>query len=298
MHQLKINLLKKKILFIINPISGGLNKTIFPSLIGKHLDLNIFDAQIIYSEYHGHAQTLASEALADNFDIVVAVGGDGTINEVASALESSGKIMGIIPCGSGNGLARTLKIPLKNILAVKRLNNLKTTKIDVGVVNNRKFFNMAGMGFDAHISALFANSQKRGFSGYFKSTIKEIKSYKPQEYVIEIDGKPRKEKAFMVSIANSSQYGNNAHVSPFATINDGKLDLCIIKPFPIYSFPKLVYRMFSRTSNLSRFVEIIQGNHFQIKRVKSGPVHLDGEPTYMGEDLSVTIKHLALELVI
>lgn len=298
LHQTKINLLKKKILFIINPISGGLNKTLFPSLIGKYLNLNIFDVQIIYSEYHGHAKQLAMQGLSQYFEIVVAVGGDGTINEVASVLESSGKIMGIIPCGSGNGLARTLKIPLSSISAIKRLNQLNTVKIDVGVINNKKFFNMAGMGFDAHISALFADSEKRGFSGYFKSTLKEIRKYKPQDYQIEIDGKVIYENAFMLSIANSSQYGNNAHVSPFATINDGKLDLCIIKPFPIYSFPKLVYRMFSKTSNLSRFVKITQGNQFKIKRLKAGPIHLDGEPLVMDEILDVSIKHLALELVI
>lgn len=298
MPKIKINLLKKKILFIINPISGGLNKTLFPSLIGKYLDLNLFDVQIIYSEYHGHAKQIATQGLIDNFEVVVAVGGDGTINEVASVLESSGKIMGIIPCGSGNGLARTLKIPLKSSSAIKRLNQLKTAKIDVGVINNRKFFNMAGMGFDAHISALFAQSQTRGFRGYFKSIIKEIKNYKPQEYQIEVNGELIKEQAFMLSIANSSQYGNNAHVSPFATINDGKLDLCIIKPFPIYSFPKLVYRMFSKTSNLSRFVKIIQGNQFKIKRVCKGPIHLDGEPLVMEENLEISIKHLALELVI
>ena len=298
MRKTKINLLKKKILFIINPISGGLNKTLFPKLIGKYLNLNIFDVQIIYSEYHGHAKEIALQGLENNFEIIVAVGGDGTINEIASVLESSGKIMGIIPCGSGNGLARTLKIPLKNIPAIKKLNQLNTTKIDVGVINNRKFFNMAGIGFDAHISAIFAESKTRGFSGYLKSTAKEIRNYNSQKYHIEVNGELINEQAFMLSIANSSQYGNNAHISPFATMNDGKLDLCIIKPFPIYSFPKLVYRMFAKTSNLSRFVKIIQGSNFRIKREKPAPIHLDGEPLIMDEVLDISIKHLALELVI
>lgn len=291
--------MKKKILFIVNPISGGLNKTFIPSLIDKNLNHQIFDAQIIFSEYIGHAKKLARNAVSSEFEIIVAVGGDGTINEVASEIESSGKIMGIIPCGSGNGLARTLKIPLNNAKAIANLNHLKTRKIDVGVLNEKKkFFNMAGMGFDAHISALFAGQKKRGFSGYIKSTFKEIANYKPEEYLISIDGKAYKREAFMLSIANSSQYGNNAHVSPTALVDDGLIDLCIIKPFSLRIFPSLVYHLFMKTADKSKYVEIIKGKHILIQRSKDGPVHLDGEPFDLGEQLLIEVKHLALELVI
>lgn len=290
---------KKKILFIINPISGGFNKTFIPSLIDENLNHQIFDAQIIFSEYIGHAKKLAKNAVASEFEIIVAVGGDGTINEVASEIESSGKIMGIIPCGSGNGLARTLKIPLNNAKAIANLNHLKTTKIDVGVFNQKKkFFNMAGMGFDAHISALFASQKKRGFRGYIKSTIKEIANYKPEVYLITVDGKEHKREAFMLSIANSSQYGNNAHVSPTALVDDGFLDLCIIKPFSLAVFPSLAYHMFKKTVDKSKYVEIIKGKQITIQRTKDGPVHVDGEPFVLGEQLSIAVKHLALELII
>nr|MBC7613013.1 diacylglycerol kinase family lipid kinase [Pseudopedobacter sp.] len=290
--------MKKKILFIVNPISGGLNKAFFPNLIDKYLDHEIFEAEIIYSGYIGHARKLAEDSLKNQFDIVVAVGGDGTINEVASVIESSGKLMGIIPCGSGNGLARTLKIPLKNSDAIERLNGLKIIQIDTGILNDKKFFNMAGLGFDAHISSLFAKDKKRGFGGYVKTTLNEISKYKPDDYQIEVDGQLFKQECFMLSIANSSQYGNNAHVSPTASVQDGLLDVCLIKPFPMYIFPSLGYRMFSKSADGSKFVRIVKGKEILIKRLKAGPVHLDGEPQQMGEVISVGIKHLSLNLII
>lgn len=291
--------MKKKILFIVNPISGGFNKTFIPSLIDQYLNHQVLDAQIVFSEYIGHAKKLARNAVTSDYEIIVAVGGDGTINEVASEMESSGKIMGIIPCGSGNGLARTLKISLNNPKAIANLNHLNTTKIDVGVLNEKKrFFNMAGMGFDAHISALFASEKKRGFAGYIKSTFKEIANYKSEEYLITIDGVVYKREAFMLSIANSSQYGNNAHISPSALVSDGFLDICIIKPFPLTGFPKLVYHMFNKTADVSKYVEIIKGKSIQVERTKDGPIHLDGEPFVMGQQINIDIKHLALELVI
>jgi diacylglycerol kinase (ATP) len=290
--------LKKKIFFIINPISGGLNKSFIPSLIDKWLDHHQFEAEIVFSEYHGHAQKLAENAVDSSFDVIVAIGGDGTINEVASAVESSGKIMAIVPCGSGNGLARTLKIPLSHAKAIKRINSLNTTKIDVGLFNDKKFFNMAGMGFDAHISKLFAEEKKRGFVGYIKSTLKEIVNYKPENYIIEVEGKCIKREAFMLSVANSSQYGNNAHVSPEASVKDNLLDVCVIKPFPMWIFPALGYRMFMKSAHFSNYVEILRGNKIIIRRLKSGPIHLDGEPLMMGEILNISIKHLALELIV
>ena len=290
--------MKQKILFIVNPISGGLNKAFFPNLIDKYLDHKIFEAEIIYSEYIGHARKLAENSLKNQFDIVVAVGGDGTINEVASVMESSGKLMGIIPCGSGNGLARTLKIPLKNSDAIERLNGLKIIQIDTGILNGKKFFNMAGLGFDAHISSLFAKDKKRGFSGYIKTTLNEISKYKPDNYQIEVDGQLLKQECFMLSIANSSQYGNNAHVSPTASVQDGLLDVCLIKPFPMYIFPSLGYRMFSKSADGSKFVRIVKGKEILIKRSKAGPVHLDGEPQQMGEEISIGVKHLSLNLIV
>ena len=285
-------MLKKTILFIINPISGGKSKLNFPSLVEKYLDATIFSPSFIFTTGAGHAGKLALEN--PDTDIIVAVGGDGTINEVASVLESSGQIMGIIPCGSGNGLARSIGLPLRDIDAIKRLNHLRTIRIDSGSLNGRKFFNMAGVGFDAHISHQFSTHIKRGLGGYIQTTFREINAYLPQNYTLTLDGKICTRKAFMISIANSSQYGNNAHISPFASVKDGLLDICIIKPFPLYFFPVMVYRMFSRTAHLSRYVEIIRAANILIKREKADLVHVDGEPVLMDSELNIKIKPLSL----
>jgi len=297
-HHFKNTLLRIKILFIINPISGGLNKTFIPSLIDQYLDHQKFDADIIYSEYHGHAAEIANKAIISGVEIIAAVGGDGTINEIASEVSSLGKIMAIIPCGSGNGLARTLKIPLSHAKAIARINAFNTVKVDVGTFNGKKFFNMAGMGFDAHISFLFAKSTGRGLMGYVKSIFREIANYKADHYIIEIDGKKIEREAFMLSIANSSQYGNNAHISPEASLMDGLLDVCVIKPFPLWKFPVLGFRMFAKSTPYSKYVEIFKGKYIVIQRKKEGPIHLDGEPFMMEAKLTIEVAHLALELIV
>lgn len=290
--------MKKKIVFIVNPISGGRNKIFIPPLIDKYLDHSKFNANIVFSEKVGHAFILAKEALAQNADIVTSVGGDGTINEVATALVLSGKTMGIIPCGSGNGLARTLKIPLNHVKAIQRINKLDTILIDSGVLNGKKFFNMAGLGFDAYISALFAKDKTRGLKGYIKSIFSEILKYKPENYRLEIDGKIIEEKAFMVSIANSSQFGNNVHISPTALVNDGLFDICLIKRFPIYNFPNLGLRMLLKTIQHSKHVTIIKAKQLKIMREKAGHVHLDGEPMFMPSEINVRINPLSLKLIV
>ena len=289
-------MLKKNISFLINPISGGKNKSDFPDLAYKYLDHDKFQANYQFTEKPGHAFEIAKELIKNNTDIVVAVGGDGTINEVASALNGSVKALGIVPYGSGNGLARSLGIPLKDTDAIRKLNNLEFNAIDAGNLNQRPFFNMAGLGFDAHISALFASQIKRGMGGYVKTTIAEVSSYLPQKYHLTIDGVDYEREAFMISIANSSQFGNNAHISPFASLKDGLLDVCIIKPFPLYQFPVLGYRMFSKSTHRSKYVEIIKGKEIRIVREFAGAVHVDGEPCEMGQELNIGISPLSLSV--
>lgn len=297
---MQINLnksLKKKILFLINPISGGKSKLKFPDMVSKYLDIKKFHPNYVFTENRGHAFEIATEMLRTDTDILVAVGGDGTINEIASVLEGTDKLMGIIPYGSGNGLARSLGIPLRDKDAVCRLNNLHKSVIDSGVINGRKFFNMAGIGFDAHISALFAKNVKRGLGGYVRTTLTEISNYNHQNYHIEIDGKIYDREAFMISIANSSQFGNNAHIAPFASLMDGLLDICIVKPFPLYHFPVMGYRMFNKSTDRSKYIEIIKGREIRILREVSAAVHLDGEPIQMGTELNIGVKALTLNIL-
>ncbi len=249
--------MKRKILFVINPISGGRAKYNFPEKIDKYLDKTKFEYECVFTEYHGHGSVLAAEAIKNGADILVAVGGDGTINEVASEVDGTDKLMGIIPFGSGNGLARSLGIPVGDVQAIRRINNFHVSKIDTGTFNGKKFFNMAGVGFDAQISSRFAENIKRGLINYIKIVFSEVSNYDCQDYHLTIDGKEYEFKAFMISIANSSQYGNNAHISPFASLEDGLLDICIVKPFPLYIFPALALRMFRKNSHKSNYLELI-----------------------------------------
>jgi diacylglycerol kinase (ATP) len=288
--------LKKTALFIINPVSGGKKKDGVPDLIEKTLDKAVFEYSIVYSDGVKHAYVIAKEAVG-NFDLIVAVGGDGTVNEIASAITGSPTVMGILPYGSGNGLARFLGIPMDTAAAIKNLNGWHVEAIDAATANGEWFFNMAGMGFDAHISEVFSHREKRGFGTYIISTLQEIFNYKPHTYYIGIDGAEYEREAFMLSFANSSQYGNNAHVSPMASVQDGLLDVCIIKPFPLWRFPEMGIRMFTKTADGSKYVEIIKGKHIQVRRNEPGPMHLDGEPRIAGANVEISVAPASLNIL-
>jgi YegS/Rv2252/BmrU family lipid kinase len=288
--------LKRKALFIINPISGGKKKDGVPELIEKYLDDSTYKAFIVFSDGVAHARQIAKEAV-NKFDLVVAVGGDGTINEVASSIVNTGMPLGIIPFGSGNGLSRFLDIPMNAEKAVKNLTTGHSETIDSATLNGRPFFNMAGMGFDAHIAEVFAHTKKRGFFTYFKSSLQEVAKYKAQTYTIDIDGKVYEREAFMLSFANSSQFGNNAHISPHASVQDGLIDVCITKPFPLWLFPVLGVRMATATTDKTKYVEIIRGKHINVKRDNPGPIHLDGEPRILGTDININIVPNSLKVI-
>jgi diacylglycerol kinase (ATP) len=289
--------LKRKALFIINPVSGGKKKDGVPGLIKKYLDTNTFDYDTAFSAGVAHAREIARDA-AGKYEIIAAVGGDGTVNEVASAIAGTDTVLGIIPFGSGNGLSRFLNIPMHAEGAFADFNKTRIISIDAAKLNGQWFFNMAGMGFDAHISHVFAHGEKRGFFTYFKSSLQEISKYRSQHYQLDIDGVNYDREAFMLSFANSSQYGNNAHVSPHASVQDGLLDVCIIKQFPLWRFPEMGLRMFTKTAEGSKYVEIIKAKHISVKRECEGPIHLDGEPQIAGADFKIDIVPGALKVIV
>lgn len=289
--------MKRKALFIINPISGGKKKDGVPELIKDTIDAGVMEPVIAFSDGVAHARVIASEAVG-KFDTVVAVGGDGTVNEVASAIVDTDTSLGIVPFGSGNGLSRFLGIPMDPKSAIKNLAFGRVETIDSARINGQAFFNMAGMGFDAHISEIFSHGKKRGFISYIKSSIKEVVGYQPQNYHIDIDGKKYDYKAFMLSIANSSQYGNNVHISPKASLQDGLLDVCVIKPFPLWRFPEMSIRMLIKATESSKYVEIIRGKQILIKREHTGPIHLDGEPQVAGTGIDINILPNSLKVIV
>lgn len=288
---------RKKILFVVNPISGGKRKTAFNKQVLEVLNLDFFDPTFQLTSHSNHAYELACNAVNEGYDAVIAVGGDGTINEIGSALLDTGIPLGIIPEGSGNGLALCLGIPTNESAAIRRINRFETMDIDSGVINGNNFFSVSGMGFDATVSFNFAEENIRGPIGYLRSMINVLSKYKPSKYEITVDGKTVEREAFMVSIANSPQFGNNAYIAPEASVNDGLLDVCIVNKFPIYILPKLIFHLFNRSANQSEYVEILPGKKIHIKREQVGPVHIDGEPVNMDKEIDVFVKPNSLKII-
>ena len=288
---------QKKILFVINPISGGKKKTAFNKKVLEVLDMNKFKPTFQHTSRPNHAYELGKMAIEEGYDAVVAVGGDGTINELGAALVGTSIPMGIIPEGSGNGLALYLGIPMNETAAINRLNRFETVEVDCGLINDKPFFNIAGLGFDASVSDRFANDSIRGPIGYLRSAINVISNYKPCKYQLTIDGEVIEREAFMISVANSPQYGNNAYIAPNASVNDGVLDVCIVHKFPLYILPMMVFHLFNRSADQSDYVEIIPGKNIQIKRKDDGPLHVDGEPFAMQGDLVIQVKPKALKII-
>lgn len=276
-----------KTLVIINPVSGTNSKKDFPALLKKYIDSGKHDLTIQFTKYAGHATQITKEAITQAFDNVIAVGGDGTINEIARALLHTSVNLGIIPSGSGNGLARHFKIPLKTIEAIKALNHSKVEVSDSGSLNGHPFFCTAGIGFDAHIGQKFSEAGTRGFSTYVKTILKEFVNYQPEIYQIITAETKIREQAFLITFANTNQYGNNAFIAPKANTSDGLLDICILKPFPLYKAPQIGVKLFSGSIHQSRYMKTIQSANLKINRIQAGAAHVDGEPIKLGEILEV-----------
>ena len=289
---------KQIISFIINPISGTRKKDSWPEMIYRNMDTSRFDVRIFFTERAGHASELAHQQIEEGIRYIVAAGGDGTVNEVARAVRDTPAAMGIIPCGSGNGLARHLHIPLKLADALKHINYASVVSIDYGVVNDNPFFCTFGVGFDAHVSQSFAMSKKRGFWTYVFSIVRELFKYRSRKYKLKIDGNKLKAKAFTVTIANASQFGNNAYISPHADIADGNLDVCIISPFPRFKVAFLACRLLRKSIHKSRYYRMIRGKKIMIKRKHEGEAHLDGDPYMMGKKLKIKIVPQGLKVLV
>lgn len=287
---------KTNILFIVNPISGVGKQRQIASLLKKYLDLEKYKFEIVFTEYSEHAISLSKNAIGQ-FDMVVAVGGDGTINEVAKSLTNSSVVMGILPVGSGNGLARHLKIPLQLKNSIKKLNEAKIQTIDTANINGKCFVNVAGIGFDAHVAHLYANTKKRGAIPYVKLVTTEFRKYQPVDYKVFIDDKPYHFSAFLISFANSSQFGNNAYISPKALINDGLIDVCMLSKFPIVKSGGLGVKLLNKKIDKSKYMNIVQGKKICIKTEGEIKAHIDGEPIILPNELNVIVNPLSLKII-
>jgi YegS/Rv2252/BmrU family lipid kinase len=268
----------KKVAFIMNPISGTISKAGIPQLIENKLDKNLFDYEIRETERAGHATEIAAELAEKGVDLVMAVGGDGTVNEVGRALINTETAMGIIPCGSGNGLARHLCLPMDMQGALDIINAGQTDRFDYGIINGHPFFCTCGMGFDAFVSLKFAESGKRGLTTYVENVLKEGLNYEADTYTVETDTGIHRHKAFLIACANAAQYGNNAYIAPGASMQDGLMDVSIIEPFPLIESGAIAYQMVHKTIYQNERCHSFKCRSITIQREKPGVIHYDGDP--------------------
>lgn len=280
----------EKLLVVLNPIAGARKKINLEEKLREWLG-SFFDIQFQYWESADFdiTQAVKERILNEHFDYVVAAGGDGTVNRTARALVNTNAVFSILPLGSGNGLARHFKIPMNLEKAAKVILNGKTVKMDSCLINNENFFCTAGTGFDAHIGHLFATAGKRGFKTYTKIVTSEFKSYKSSTYTITIDGKTIERKAFLITVANANQYGNNVFVAPEADTSDGLMNVVILKPFSLIHAPALAGRLFFKNFHKAFKTENFTGKEVRIIREKEAPVHYDGEPAILGSELIFNI---------
>ena len=292
----------KNIAFIINPISGAKEtqnaKRKLPKLIMQTLDMEQWLPNIVFTEYAGHATELAHQYARMGFDAVVAVGGDGTVNEVARGLKDTKTALGILPMGSGNGFARHLNIPIRPQKALEMINHSEPINVDYGLANGRLFVSTCGTGFDAVVADNFAGSNKRGFMTYLQNTLKVAFSYQPQTYHIVGDGLDVTHKAFLITFANANQWGYEAMIAPKASVQDGKMDIMLMSSHAILGSASLALRLFTGSIDNSYFMDTIRAKEITLEREEVAPFHIDGDPVEMEKDIHITIVSDGLKVLV
>lgn len=292
----------KNIAFIINPISGAKEtqnaKRKLPKLIMQTLDMEQWLPNIVFTEYAGHATELAHQYARMGFDAVVAVGGDGTVNEVARGLKDTKTALGILPMGSGNGFARHLNIPIRPQKALEMINHSEPINVDYGLANGRLFVSTCGTGFDAVVADNFAGSNKRGFMTYLQNTLKVAFSYQPQTYHIVGDGLDVTHKAFLITFANANQWGYEAMIAPKASVQDGKMDIMLMSSHAILGSASLALRLFTGSIENSYFMDTIRAKEITLEREAVAPFHIDGDPVEMDKDIHIKIVADGLKVLV
>lgn len=284
----------KYVHFIINPNSGIKSKLSLIDLIEAEMG-DGYKVRTTLTLRPEHATEIAQEAIEKGADAVVAVGGDGSVNEVGKALIGTDVALGVIPIGSGNGFARHLKIPLQEKEAIHTIKAMRTQKIDTATINGEPFLATAGLGFDARVGWNFANHGKRGFLSYIQVTTNAFFKFKPETHHLIIDGEEIVTKAFLINFANAGQYGNNAWISPSASISDGMLNVCILDSFPMQFAPEILIKLFNKTIENSKYYHFLKGKEIIVRNPEI--YHMDGEPKAAGADLLIKVAPKSLNVI-
>ena len=288
----------KNIAFIVNPVSGPKTKNRITKLIRELLNKELFSPTVVTTEYAGHATQLAQQFALEGYYAVIAVGGDGTINEVGKGLCGTNTALGIIPNGSGNGFARHLEISTRMNRAVEMLNNSEVISVDYCTVNDIPFFSTFGVGFDALVAQDFSNTS-RGLKGYIESILKDIFQYKPEQYHLQGEGIDLTTSAFLINFANASQWGYDACIAPKASLQDGWMDVAIVSEFPLIKAPELAWQLFTKSIDENHYMHTIRAKEIVLEREnESSPVHIDGTPTQMAKDLHIKIVEDGLKVLV
>ena len=283
-----------KTLFLVNARSGAKRGYDVSELIREIRN----DAEIVACQRKEDLDGIIDQAERDGFSCVYAVGGDGTVHEIAKRMIGRTMALGVLPTGSGNGFARHIGLPVEPRASLLSCAAGRVTMIDTAAVNGNPFLGVMGVGFDAFIADRFAASHVRGMQTYVREGILGFAGYTPEEYDIEIDGAATHRRAFVVAVANSSQYGNNARIAPLASLQDGLLDVTIVHDATLLTAPLMLARLFSGTLHQSNSVTTAQGARVTIRRPSPGPAHLDGEPVTLPEVLDVQVNRGSLRLLV
>jgi YegS/Rv2252/BmrU family lipid kinase len=289
----------KKVLFIINKHAGTGYRSALEGRILNRCEQFDIEPTIQFTERRNHATELAKEATESrNYEVIFAVGGDGTVNEVAQGIVGTTQVMGILPKGSGNGLARHLGIPMSLKKSVDLIGSSSIIEMDSFLVNGKLSLNVSGIGFDGHVASLFGKDGNRGLVGYGTLVIKEFMNYNEFDIHAEIDHKEYDRRAFIIALANSSQFGNNARVAPHASVCDGLLDICFVKKVPLIQSPAFAQKMFSGKIDKSSFVEILKAKSIKINFNNPMAFHIDGEPMEPAKNFEIKIQPSSLKMVV
>lgn len=280
-----------RLMLIINPISGTGTKKGVAGMVEQRFSALGFDVDVRITGGRGDATRLAREAVDNGYNGVLACGGDGTVNETATALCGSSTALGILPAGSGNGLARHLGIPVDVESAMGIVANGNIVECDYGTVNDHPFFCTFGMGFDAAVSHRFARQSRRGLLSYVRSAVSEYLQFRPQTYTLSANGKILTEKAFLVAVCNASQWGNNAYIAPQANITDGLLDIIIVHSGSPIDAAVMGMDIFTGFINKNTMVHCFRAPAAVIYRSAPGEAHIDGEPMMLDSILDIKCRH-------
>ncbi len=279
-------------------MAGGKQKKHLIPLIHEIINQEDFEIQIQFTENAKHTHLLSKRALDEGADIIIAVGGDGTVNNIAQHVAGTKCILGIIPMGSGNGLARELGISMDVKKALQIINSIKTKTIDTCMVNDNFFVNIAGVGFDAHVGKKFSENEKRGFKTYIKVVLQEFLKYKSSEYKISIDGNESIQNAFMICVCNGTQFGNNVYVSPNSNLDDGEFKIVIFEKTNLFKAASVGLKLFAKKMNTLSFIKTYEGQSISISQRKNNIVNVDGEAIEIKEELNFRIVPKNLKIII